>query len=46
MTTMGDMMTEEEVDQMIGEANVDENGMINYEGKGASSDDWYCKLKF
>lgn len=30
MMTYGDILTEEEADQMIAEANVDKNGLINY----------------
>lgn len=31
MTTMGDKLTDEEVDEMINEADFDGNGIINYE---------------
>ena len=31
MMTIGDKMTEEEADEMVNEADIDEDGMINYE---------------
>ena len=31
MMTIGDTMTEEEADEMVNEADIDEDGMINYE---------------
>jgi Ca2+-binding EF-hand superfamily protein len=31
MTTLGDKLTEEEVEEMIKEGDVDGNGFINYE---------------
>ena len=33
MTTLGEKLTAEEVDEMIKEADVDGDGTINYEGK-------------
>lgn len=33
MTNMGERLSEEEVDDMIKEADLDGDGMVNYEGK-------------
>lgn len=35
MTNLGEKLSEEEVDDMIKEADLDGDGMVNYEGKGA-----------
>lgn len=42
MTNLGEKLSEEEVDDMIKEADLDGDGMVNYEGKIFSSDcvDW------
>lgn len=33
MTSLGERLSEEEVDDMIKEADLDGDGMVNYEGK-------------
>lgn len=33
MTNLGEKLSEEEVDDMIKEADLDGDGMVNYEGK-------------
>lgn len=38
MTNLGEKLSEEEVDDMIKEADLDGDGMVNYEGKFAPSD--------
>jgi len=35
MTNLGEKLSEEEVDDMIKEADLDGDGMVNYEGKDA-----------
>lgn len=34
MTNLGEKLSEEEVDDMIKEADMDGDGMVNYEGNG------------
>lgn len=37
MTNLGEKLTDEEVDEMIREADIDGDGQVNYEGKDDSS---------
>ena len=37
MTNIGEKLTDEEVDEMISEADVDSDGKVNYEGKSRSA---------
>lgn len=37
MTNLGEKLTDEEVDEMIREADIDGDGQVNYEGTGEQS---------
>ena len=38
MTNLGEKLTDEEVDEMIREADVDGDGQVNYDGENGTSD--------
>ena len=40
MTNLGEKLTDEEVDEMIREADIDGDGQVNYEGKICTTNEW------
>jgi EF-hand domain pair len=44
MTNLGEKLSDEEVDDMIKEADLDGDGMVNYEGKTSILTGMNCKI--
>lgn len=46
MTNLGEKLTDEEVDEMIREADIDGDGQVNYEGEPVVFDSVLLKIVF